>query len=82
MKEDLLEQMKNDRELCLSDNIEEINKRFEPCTECCECHFCTKPNYDFLPKLCILYGNKIEENQTGCYGGYKLKDSDNKWMKI
>lgn len=74
---DKLELMKKDRELCLSNNIEEIEKRFEPCTECNECYFCTKPNYDFLPKLCILFSQKIKENQIGCYGGYKLKGNNN-----
>lgn len=73
---DRIEIMKKDRELCLSCNIEEIEKKFEPCTECNQCYFCTKPNFDFLPKICLLYGEKIEENQTGCLGGYKLKGSN------
>ena len=71
---DYIDVMKKDRELCLSDDVEEIEKKFEPCTECEECYFCTKPNYDFLPKLCILYAKKIENNQTGCLGGYKKKE--------
>lgn len=61
------------RELCLSDNLEEIEKKFESCTECEECYFCAKPLPIDLPKLCMLYGKEIENNQTGCLGGYKRK---------
>lgn len=72
--EEILVEMEKDRKLCLSDNIEEINKKFEPCTKCSECYFCVKTAYKFLPNLCGLHCNKIEENQVGCLGGYSLKN--------
>lgn len=71
---DYIDTMKKDRELCLSGNIKEIEKKFDPCTECEECYFCMKPNYDFLPKVCLLYAEKIENERIGCLGGYKKKE--------
>lgn len=70
---DYIDEMKRDRELCLSDNTKEIEKEFVPCINCEECHFLMKPNYDFLPQACLLYAKKIKDGQTGCYGGYKKR---------
>ena len=41
--------MEKDRELCLSNNLEEIEKKFEPCTECEECYFL----WEITSSLCI-----------------------------
>lgn len=68
-----MKDLKKDKELCLHGDTKEIEKRFEPCTNCKKCHFYIKSDYITLPSVCALWNKQIEKNQTGCLGGYKIK---------
>lgn len=76
---DYIEIMKKDIELIKSENLELIEEKFEPETECNKCHFCCRPNPEYknlnLKRCCLLYGKMLDENVIGCYGGYRLKEN-------
>jgi len=70
-----VERMKKDIQLIKSDDLEKIEKRFEPETECENCYFCCKgnPEHDNF-RVCILQEKVLEEKVKGCYSGYRLKE--------
>lgn len=73
-KVDYVEQMKEDVQLVKSEDTDKILEKFEPETECKNCHFCYKGNplYGNF-RACMLQEKVLNEEVKGCYGGYRLK---------
>lgn len=71
-----ISEVKRALELVKSRNFEELEKEFEPETECEKCYFCMKPN-DLIkgkvPRVCLIGLRTLGENVRGCYGGWRKK---------
>lgn len=71
-----IEEMRKALKLIKQRKFEELEKEFEPETECEKCYFCMKPN-DLIkgkvPRVCLIGPRTLGENVTGCYGGWKKK---------
>ena len=69
-------EVKRALELVKSRNFKELEKEFEPETECEKCYFCMKPN-DLIkgkvPRVCLIGPRTLGENVRGCYGGWRKR---------
>lgn len=71
-----ISEVKRALELVESRNFKELEKEFEPETECEKCYFCMKPN-DLIkgkvPRVCLIGPRTLGENVRGCYGGWRKR---------
>lgn len=71
-----ISEVKRALELVKSRNFKELEKEFEPETECEKCYFCMKPN-DLIkgkvPRMCLIGPRTLGENVRGCYGGWRKR---------
>lgn len=72
---DYISLMKRDIKMIKNNNINKINRKFEPTTYCKDCHFCYKGNPEYgLFRACMLQAKILDNQVIGCFMGYKLKE--------